>query len=205
MIGILNIGMGNLRSVSNAVYNLGYDFTIVKESNHLDNISHLVIPGVGSFSAAVQNLLSFNLQKDIQDYTKSGKPILGLCLGMHILAEYGEEGGATKGLGLLNGRVIRMPDKNGLRLPHVGWNTVKFKVDHPVFHRVKNGVDFYFVHSYQFACEYPDLILAETDYGNIFPSIVGKENILGFQFHPEKSQVNGLELLENFCEWDGKW
>lgn len=204
MIGILDMEMGNLRSVSNAIYSLGYDPKIVQSSDDIAEASHLIIPGVGAYSMAMQNIERLNLRAPIRDFAATGKPVLGICIGMQVLADFGDEGGGAEGLKLVPGKVERLADAPGLAIPHVGWNNIKLTGDHPVFAKVKSGVDFYFVHSYRFLCENAADVYAETDYGTSWPSIVGHDNVIGFQFHPEKSQINGLKLLENFCEWNGK-
>jgi glutamine amidotransferase len=124
---------------------------------------------------------------------------------MQLLSATGEEGGEGEGLGLIPGEVRRLDPAGGLALPHVGWNTTCFRAPHPVFKNVKDGLDFYYVHTYGFRCEDPAHVLAVTEYGQEVASIVGRDNIIGFQFHPEKSQANGLRLLENFCAWNGRF
>lgn len=203
MIGILDAGMGNLRSVSNAVYSLGFDFVYVEDPGALDDLSHLILPGVGAFGTAMRSLEEKKILEAIRKFKESGRPLLGLCLGMQLLAEFGTEGGKCDGLGFVSGSISRLPGDAKLRIPHVGWNTVEFQGDHPLVHGVKNGADFYFVHSYQFVCRSTESVYGRTDYGGEFSSIVGNKNVVGFQFHPEKSQVNGIKLLENFCRWDG--
>lgn len=205
MIGILNLNLGNLRSVSNAVYELGYDFLIIDQVHKLDDISHLIIPGVGYFATAMRCFLSLGFFEAVKKHVISGKPLLGICLGMHLLASSSEEGSSkTEGLCLIPGSVLRFRNINKLRVPHVGWNTVTFQKQHPIFDGVRNNCDFYFVHSYHYFCDDTDNIYGTTEYGDIFPSVICKNNVIGFQFHPEKSQKNGLRLLENFCQWSGK-
>lgn len=204
MIGILDIDMGNLRSLSKAVYSLGYDFVLVREPRDLEDATHLMVPGVGAYRTAMLHIDGQGLRQPIRAFAAAGHPVAGICLGMQLLSTKGEEGGGSEGLGLVPGRVERMAPAGGLHLPHVGWNTTRFKAKHPVFHKVKDGLDFYYVHSYHFRCDDPADVLAVTDYGADVASIVGRGNVLGFQFHPEKSQANGLKLIENFCEWNGK-
>lgn len=204
MIGVLDLNLGNIGSVINALYELGYDSLILKNHTQFDDITHLILPGVGSYKTAMENFEASGLRNSFYSFVESKRPTLGICLGMQMLSGEGAEIQLTKGLGLIPGLVDKFSDSINLPIPHVGWNTVDFKVDHPVFQGVKAGVDFYFVHSYHFNCENLDNILATTDYGYDVTAAVGKENILGLQFHPEKSQANGLKLLENFCEWDGK-
>ena len=203
MIGVLNIGIGNIRSVLNAVVETGFEAEVVDSHAALGALSHFIIPGVGQFATAMRNLRDKGLRDAIVDFAGSGRPVLGICLGMHILADLGAEGGESNGLGLIPGCVDRLLVNNNLRLPHVGWNTVTKTRDHPILGGLKPDRDFYFVHSHGFACEDPNDIMAVTDYGEEFPCIVGRDNVVGFQFHPEKSQVNGLQLIETFCGWDG--
>ena len=126
------------------------------------------------------------------------------CLGMQLMADYGEEGTGADGLCLIPGKVIKIPSENNLILPHMGWNTINFTTNHPIFKNVKNNIDCYFVHSYHFVPKDKKHILSKTHYGIDFASVIGNKNLIGFQFHPEKSQKNGLKLLENFCNWDGE-
>ena len=203
MIGILNIGMGNLSSVSNAVYEQGFDYSLVSSAADFDDLTHLIIPGVGHFSAAMQQIEKQDLLVPIKDFALNRQsPVLGICLGMQLLADQSEEGGQIPGLGLIPG-VVKKFHNQELRVPHVGWNRVDISASHPVLEDIGNERDFYFVHSYFFQCQDSQHSLALTHYGGTFTSIVGRNNVLGCQFHPEKSQKNGLQLIENFCEWDG--
>ena len=204
MIAILDANMGNLRSVFNAVDTMGYDAEIVTHVGLSDQHSHLIIPGVGSFQRVMSDEKVVAVNKKINNFANTGRPILGICLGMQFLSDWGEEGGGSAGLGLIPGRAERMPEEKDLLLPHVGWNTVDFVKFHPVFQGVKNGIDCYFVHSYHFVCNSDEHVYGRSSYGTDFVSVVGRDNVLGFQFHPEKSQKNGLKLIENFCNWDGQ-
>jgi imidazole glycerol-phosphate synthase subunit HisH len=203
-VGILKMPMGNLRSAYNAVYENGFDPVFVDAGSDFDGLTHLIVPGVGHFKAVMQHLEQDGLAGRIRAFAASGRPLLGICAGMQLLAERGTEGGETPGLGLVHGSVERLPDGNGLVLPHVGWSGVTFHFDHPVTEGVKHGRDFYFVHSYALQTMHEDEALGVSEYGSSFVSIVAKANVVGFQFHPEKSQANGLKLIENFCHWDGR-
>lgn len=202
-IGILDYGMGNISSVANALAHLGYDYAVVNTPEMIQACSHLIIPGVGAYAKAMENIRSLNVIASLKLHVEKQKPLLGICLGMQILSDRGMEGGASEGLGFIGGTVDYFDIKD-LPIPHVGWNSLIRKLPHPIFAGVKPHVDFYFVHSYVFNCDNDQDILAAADYGVIFPAIVAKDNIVGIQFHPEKSQDNGLLLIENFCEWDGK-
>lgn len=203
-IGILNLEMGNLRSVSNAVYSLGWDPELVEAREALDDLTHLVIPGVGAFHTAMRRMEEKGLREPVRAYAASGRPLLGLCLGMQLLASSGEEGDPTLGLDLVPGHVERLRADLVPAIPHVGWNSMELQREHPVLRGVRSGVDFYFVHSYRFAPDSPDDVVGSTEYGQVFASGVGRGNVVGFQFHPEKSQANGLKLIDNFCAWDGR-
>ena len=203
MIGILDIGMGNLRSVKNAVYQNGFDPIVVAAAANFDDLTHLILPGVGNFSAAVPEIESRQLRQPILDFVASGRPLLGTCLGMQLLMSASEEGGNNAGLDLIAGKVTRLGGE-GLPIPHVGWNILNMTQPHPVFQGIKSGRDFYFVHSYAAVCESAADLLGTTEYGGEVTAVVGRANVVGMQFHPEKSQVNGLRLIENFCIWDGK-
>jgi len=204
MIGILDLHMGNLRSVSNAVYEVGYDFEMLDSPGDWDHLTHMILPGVGSFAMAMKMLHRQELVKPIRDFHSSGRPILGICLGMQLLVDVGTEGGECAGLGLVPGRVERLSSRSGFPVPHIGWNSLHMRVDHPVFRGLKQDKDFYFVHSYEVKCSEASDLLGVTDYAEPVTAVIGRDNVLGFQFHPEKSQVNGLRLMENFCDWDGQ-
>lgn len=203
MIGIIDIGMGNLRSVAKAIWSLGGDPVLIREPAELSAASHCILPGVGMASTALGRLRDTGLHDAIRAYAGSGRPLLGICLGMQLLAEDCEEGLRSAGLGLIPGRVSKMEALGALRVPHVGWNTVELKRRHTLFEGVLPQRDFYFVHSYVFHAAL-DTVFGETEHGAPFPSVVASKNVVGVQFHPEKSQSNGLRLLENFCAWDGK-
>ncbi len=203
MIGILNYGMGNLRSVRNALDYFGCEAKIVSTPNELADCSRLIIPGVGSYQKAVANIVEFGLWNPLRDFRDSGKPMLGICLGMQLLSTIGNEPVRCEGLGFIGGEVKLLEPAGDLPLPHVGWNHLTIVNDHPLFAGIKCNVDFYFVHSYHFVPEANEAILTTTDYAGSFVSSVALANIVGVQFHPEKSQENGLRLLENFSTWEG--
>lgn len=193
-IGLLDYGAGNLGSVSSALARIGAESQIVKSSAGLRECDALVIPGVGSFAAAMKKLAPF--RQAVREFAASGKPVLGICLGMQVLFDRGEEGGECEGLVLVRGKVEKMFFAK--KLPHVGWNEVEPVKKSRLLEGVPRGSCFYFVHSY---CCRPASkldLLAFTDYGEKFVSAVERGNVFGVQFHPEKSGATGERLLENF-------
>ncbi len=208
LIGILDLNTSNLLSIYYAIYNIGYDPIIVNDKNFDNNqnkLTHLIIPGVGNFGKASDNIDKYNLRLKIEKFNNSKRPIMGICLGMQLLFTKSMESPNSIGLGLINGVIKKISDYSDYRIPHVGWNGVKIINDHFVTSNIKENVyDFYFVHSYFIPELEKKYILGETEYDLIFPSIVYKKNIIGVQFHPEKSQLKGVSILDNFCKWDGK-
>jgi imidazole glycerol-phosphate synthase subunit HisH len=200
-IAIIDYGVGNLRSVEKAFTSQGIEAAVTSDEKILRAADKLVLPGVGAFKACMDGLRARGFDELVLDAAKAGKPIIGLCVGLQMMFEEGHEFGVHKGLGLMPGRVVKFPDK--LRVPHIGWNQVAFRydqADHPVFSELPSETFFYFVHSYY--VETPDVscVLGETDYGMRYASICGRDNVVGVQFHPEKSQTAGLKLLRNFSE-----
>ena len=202
-IGVVNLNIQNLRSLTNAVDSLGYDFTLLDDPSGLDALSHVIIPGVGSFATAAQRLADRGWPAELRNFSRAGKPLAGICLGMHLLGIGGDEGGRSEGLGLIDGWVEKLDANQVPAIPHVGWNSVEFTRTHPALSGVASGVDFYFVHSFHLRTAHEQDVLGSTNCGQRFASIVANGNVVGFQFHPEKSQVNGLRILDNFCAWDG--
>lgn len=202
MIGIVDYGMGNLHSVSKALERLNYDYFISEKQEELLKADALILPGVGSFKDAMEILQKEGLDLFLLDWANSGKPLIGICLGMQLLFEESEENGMTKGLGLLKGKVRRFRGiaDNGdtYKVPHMGWNRLRFHQEHPLLKGVEQG-HVYFVHSYVVQEMLEDNLLASSDYDGIVPAVVGKKNVLGTQFHPEKSSAVGMKLLENFA------
>jgi|688.fasta_scaffold746003_1 glutamine amidotransferase len=198
-IVIVDYGMGNIRSLSNALKFLKYNPIVTNNIKLIQNSDILFLPGVGSFAQAMKNIRDNNLEEAIIHAVKERKiPFMGICLGMQLLANNGFEDGLTKGLGLVDGEIIELSDKT-CRVPHVGFNEVVHGNSNQIFNGINESADFYFTHSYHFKVNDNSNILCRTNYGNNFISGVIKDNIFGFQFHPEKSQYNGLKLLNNFC------
>jgi len=196
-IAIIDYGVGNLRSVEKAFTSQGVNATVTRDERVLRDADKLVLLGVGAFGYAMESLRNLGFDRLVIEAAKAGKPIIGLCVGLQMMFEEGHEFGAHRGLGLLPGRVVKFPA--GVRAPHVGWNQVEFKQSHPVFHDLPDHSFFYFVHSYYVESADSSCVLGETEYALRFASICGRGNVIGVQFHPEKSQAAGLKLLNNFA------
>jgi glutamine amidotransferase len=197
-IAIIDYGVGNLRSVEKAFTSQGIPAVVTRDEKVLRNAERLVLLGVGAFGYAIDNLRKLGFDEIVIEAALAGKPIIGLCVGLQMMFEEGHEFGVHKGLGLLPGRVVKFP--HGVRVPHVGWNQVEFKQSHSVFRGLPDQSFFYFVHSYYVEPADPSHVIGETEYHSRFASICGRGNIVGVQFHPEKSQATGLRLLKNFAE-----
>jgi glutamine amidotransferase len=199
-VAIIDYGVGNLRSVEKAFAAMGCVAVVTSDESILRSADRLVLPGVGAFAACMRELSSRGFDELVRERVKEGTPLLGVCVGMQMLFEESEEFGKTSGLGLLKGRVRRFSgDLPGeLVVPQVGWNQVRQRGIHPLLADIPNNAFFYFVHSYSCEADEQSVVIGETDYGTLYPSIVARENIYGVQFHPEKSQAAGLRLLANF-------
>tara|TARA_B100001142_G_scaffold27966_1_gene25099 strand:- start:9699 stop:10319 length:621 start_codon:yes stop_codon:yes gene_type:complete len=205
MIGVINFGLGNLGSIINSFEEINANIKIISDPKDIDNVEHLILPGVGSFRLGMKNLLNKGWDKKIFSHVEKQKPLLGICLGMQLLFDRGEEDGECKGLGLIKGKVIKMKSMKNRKLPHVGWNQLNFKNKHPIFEKVRDNVDYYFVHSYECRVENSSNIISTSNYHTEILSCVSDgKNIVGTQFHPEKSPPNGLKILKNFLNWNGK-
>ncbi len=196
MIAIIDYGMGNLRSVQKAFQYLGMDARICADKRSLDDSSHIVLPGVGAFADAAAALSRSGLDLELKRQVAAGKPFLGICLGMQLLFDRSFEDGEHVGLGLIKGQVVRF-DVQGLKVPHIGWNSVR-QVRKTALFDGASDLDFYFVHSYHAADVAPECVETVCEYGYEFVSSVNRDNIFGVQFHPEKSGDAGLKLLKNF-------
>jgi len=202
-LGIIDYGMGNLKSICNAFNFLGRSPRLCSTPEEIESCERLIIPGVGAYQAAMRNLHARGMVGPIRAHAAGGKPLLGICLGMQLFSSVGCEPEKTEGFDLIAGEVRPLPENSHYRVPHVGWNAVSLLRPHPIFSGIKTDFDWYFVHSFHFITTVPEDTAATTEYGISFVSIVARRNILGVQFHPEKSQDHGLCLLENFGTWDG--
>lgn len=205
MIVIINYGVGNLSSVYNAFKRFCEDVVISSDVDLIKNASKIVMPGVGSYKNCIENFKSNeNLMNTVLEKINSGTPTLGICVGMQILSTIGMEFGKTEGLNIIEGVVekIKIESDSKLKLPHMGWNNIKVTTNHKVFENL-DGEYFYFVHSYHFKAKDKNHQIAVCDYGQNITAAVGNKNVIGVQFHPEKSQQSGLKLIENFVNWNG--
>ncbi len=198
-VALIDYGMGNLGSVAKALQTVGFEVKITSDGEVLKRADAIVLPGVGAFGDAIKRLKELRLDDAIKrEVLDRKKPFLGICLGLQLLFEESYEFGKHKGLGIFEGEVLHFGDKVS-KVPHMGWNEIHPLRDHPILEGLKDGDFFYFVHSYYVNPKRRDIVLTETDYeGFYFTSGVAYENIIAFQFHPEKSQKKGLKLLENF-------
>ena len=208
-IAIIDYGAGNLHSVSNAVLRCLSDLGISGEvilacrPEELGTADHIILPGVGAYGECAANLRARQgmIEALEENILRAGKPFLGICVGMQLLATKGHEHGIHQGLDWISGDVIALDPKKNIKIPHMGWNDLQIEIDHPVLSGIKTGTDMYFVHSYHFDLKDKSCFLASTDYGEQVAAVVGRDNIIGTQFHPEKSQKHGLKLLQNFLTW----
>ncbi len=196
MLLLIDYGMGNLRSVSKALEKVGFSVKVSSDPEEVKKAEVLVLPGVGAFRDAMENLRKLGLLKEILRHIERGKPYMGICLGLQLLFERSYEFGETEGFGVLEGEVVLLPPK--VKVPHIGWNQLWKQKPSDLLNGIKEGEYFYFVHSYHVVPKRRDIVLTTTDYGIDFVSSIEYENIFAVQFHPEKSQKAGLRLLENF-------
>ena len=202
MIGIVDYNMGNLASVMNAFSKVGSNAVLESDPNKLSNYDKLILPGVGAFGDAMEHLQSNGMDKAIKTYAASGKPLLGICLGMQLLFESSEEFGSSKGLGLIPGKVVAFDEKTfdyPQKVPHMGWNELFVQKDTALFEGLPKEFYLYFVHSFHAKCD-DKYAIGKTHYGYEFVSAVQNNNIYGIQPHPEKSHKNGLKIIENFVK-----
>lgn len=198
MIAIIDYNMGNLLSVSKAFESLGATVRVIDRPAEAADADALVLPGVGNFGDGMEHLRSRGFEKPVKDFAESGKPLLGICLGMQMMLESSEEAPEIAGLGLFKGKVVRFSGGSGEKIPHMGWNSVKIVNMHPCLKDVADGSFFYFVHSYYASPLAPESTAGSCEYINEFTAILARDNIFATQFHPEKSQDAGLKILENF-------
>jgi len=204
-IAVVDFGAGNLRSVAKALERSGVNPEVTSDPAAVARAAGVVLPGVGAFADAVASLARTGLDDAVRERLAAGRPYLGLCLGLQVLFDEGDEHGVTPGLGILPGRIERFPDRTPdgepLRVPHIGWNNVKFSGDHPMLSKLPDEDCFYFVHSYRALPQRASDVVGRVDYGGEFAAAVAREGMFAVQFHPEKSQSAGRRLLDAFAHW----
>jgi glutamine amidotransferase len=200
MITIIDYGMGNLRSVQKGFEHVGYEATITSDPGEVDRADKIVLPGVGAFEDAIAELRRREMVDPVLRAIRSGKPFLGICLGLHLLFDESFENGRHEGLGVLPGKVVRFELPKEYTVPHMGWNQLLIRRPAPILAEIEEGTQVYFVHSYYVLPSDPGVIATETDYHEPFCSMIWRDNVLATQFHPEKSQAAGLAMLKNFAE-----
>ena len=198
MTAIIDYDAGNIKSVEKALLALGEEAIITRGPQVLLEADHVILPGVGSFGDAMDKLCHYGLVETIKQIVQKGTPFLGICLGLQLLFEESEESKGVKGLGLLKGKILRIPDGPGLKIPHIGWNSLKFPHKGRLFLGLPEESYVYFVHSYYLKAAEEEIVTATTEYGTLIHASVEKNNIFGCQFHPEKSSEVGLTILKNF-------
>lgn len=201
-IGIIDCGISNLGSISQTISNLGYTPIIVSDPDLLVGKSHIIFPGQGTFREGMKRVVNRGWHESLRSQVlDQGTPILGICLGMQLFAKFGNEGGLVDGLGFLEGKVSKLEDED-LRLPHIGWNTVRQSRGSQLFVNIPQNVDFYFSHSFVLKLDEDSIATTNCNYGQTFTASLECKNIFGTQFHPEKSSKAGRQILKNFCEID---
>lgn len=200
MIAIIDYDAGNIKSVERALQYLGEECIVTRDKEKLLKADKIILPGVGAFGDAMEKLHKFGLVDVIHKLVKENKPFLGICLGLQLMFESSEEGPGVKGLGLLPGKIVKFPEKEGFKIPHMGWNSIDVKEGSRLFKGVSNNSYVYFVHSYYLQAENENDVAATTEYITHVHASVEHDNIFACQFHPEKSGDVGLRILKNFCE-----
>lgn len=200
MIAIIDYDAGNLKSVEKALAALGETPIVTRDREEILRADKAILPGVGSFGDAMEHLHRFGLVEVIKDFVASGKPFLGICLGLQLLFDRSDETPGVEGLGILSGEILKIPDCEGLKIPHMGWNSLEITPNAKLFNGISNGAYVYFVHSYYLKAKDPAIVAATTNYSTLIHASVEKDNVFACQFHPEKSSEVGLHILKNFIE-----
>lgn len=200
MVGIIDYGAGNLQSVKKALDFLGYESEITMDREKILSASHVILPGVGSFGDAMASIRERGLEDIIKQAASGEKHFLGICLGLQLMFEKSDETPGVEGLGIFKGDIVKIPSENGLKVPHIGWNSINLKQTDGIFNGIKDGNYFYFVHSYYLKNADADVVAATTQYGVEIECAIQKGRVCATQFHPEKSSETGLRLLKNFME-----
>lgn len=204
MIAIIDYDAGNLRSVEKALQYLGKETIVTRDPEQIRKAEKVILPGVGAFGDAMKKLQEYHLDTLIREIADSGKPLLGICLGLQLLFEESEESPGVEGLGILEGKIRRIPEGEGLKVPHIGWNSLHLEHNGRLFRNIPENSYVYFVHSYYLEAKDPEIVKASTEYGVHIHASVEKNNLFACQFHPEKSSETGLQILKNFAEMEEK-
>lgn len=200
MIGIIDYDAGNLKSVEKALSHLGEEAVVSRDKEVLLKADKVILPGVGSFGDAMSNLKKYELDKVINEVVNQGKPFLGICLGLQLLFEGSDECSGVEGLNILKGRILKIPDKVGLKIPHIGWNSLKLINNGRLYKGIDEDSYVYFVHSYYLKADDENIVKATTEYSTLIHASVEQNNVFACQFHPEKSSNVGLKILDNFAK-----
>ena len=203
MIAIIDYNAGNLKSVEKALLSMGEECTITRDRHEILNADRVILPGVGAFGDAMNQLKKYELDKVIHEVADSGIPFLGICLGLQLLFDGSNESSGVEGLHVLEGDILRIPDKEGLKIPHIGWNSLELVNDGRLFVNMPQNPYVYFVHSYYLKAKDEKIVKAVTDYSTTIHASVEKDNVFACQFHPEKSSTVGLQMLKNFTMIQG--
>ena len=200
MIAIIDYDAGNIKSVEKAMLLLGQEVKITRDKDEILNADKVILPGVGAFGDAMGKLHQYGLVEVIKEVVKKGTPFIGICLGLQLLFESSDETPGVEGLGILKGKILRIPDKEGLKIPHMGWNSLRFPREGRLFKGLPEDSYVYFVHSYYLAAEDESIVTATTEYSTLIHASVEQDNVFACQFHPEKSSDVGIQILKNFVE-----
>ena len=198
MIAIIDYDAGNIKSVEKALISLGEEAVITRDKDEILAADYVILPGVGAFGDAMDKIRRYGLEEIIKEVVAKGTPFLGICLGLQLLFESSEETVGVEGLGILKGKIVKIPDDQGLKVPHIGWNSLKFPNKGRLYEGIEEDSYVYFVHSYYLQAEEPDIVVATTEYATHIHASVEKGNVFACQFHPEKSSDVGLQILKNF-------
>ncbi len=200
MIAIIDYDAGNIKSVEKALVALGQDVVVTRDKQTILGADGVILPGVGAFGDAMQKLHDYNLVKTIYEVVEKKTPFLGICLGLQLMFESSEETPGVEGLGLLKGKIVRIPEGDGLKIPHIGWNNLAYPSQGRLYKDIPENSYVYFVHSYYLQADEPEIVRATCDYGVTIQASVEKDNVFACQFHPEKSSAVGMKILENFIK-----
>lgn len=202
MVAIIDYDAGNIKSVEKALCSLGEEVIITRNRKEILSADRVILPGVGAFGDAMEKIRSYALEEVIKEVIEKNTPFLGICLGLQLLFESSQESEGVKGLGILKGHIVKIPENEGLKVPHIGWNNLKYPNKGRLFENIAEDSYVYFVHSYYLQAQEPDIVTATTDYGVMIQASVEKGNVFACQFHPEKSSEVGLQILKNFVAID---